>query len=111
MAKSVFIKPGDYINQNLPKIMQGLQDAGEEVLTEAIDLAPLKEGTLRRSATLVVDMIKKRVIVSFNTIYAWYQHENILNHPIAGTDHYLEIPFVKQGVARVLQLIQRRMKG
>ena len=94
--------------------IDGLKTVAEEVLTEAKDLAPIDKGILRMSGQ-VSDNNKVKfftndgnetqekltesdrdeaIFISFNTPYAWKQHENVdLNHPNGGEDHYLEKAF------------------
>ena len=100
--------------------LKALRTGAEAILTEAIDKAPIDTGTLRRSGTVTVGKLpdgervfeaaeagnemkdafpekigkEKAVYISFNTPYAWRQHEELgYNHPLGGKAKYLEDPF------------------
>lgn len=63
--------------------------AAEFVLSAAIPLTPVDEGTLRRSGR--VEVTDKGATVSFNTPYARRQHEDMsYSHPGGGGAKYLE---------------------
>ena len=99
--------------------LKALRTGGEKILTEALKIAPVDTGTLRRSGTVTVgalpdfertyesaqagnDMGKafpgetgneKAVYVSFSTPYALRQHEELdYHHPRGGGPKYLETP-------------------
>lgn len=100
--------------------LKALRTGAEAILTEAIDETPIDTGTLRRSGTVTVGALpdgaqvyeaaesgsemknafpgpegkEKAVYISFNTPYAWRQHEELgYNHPLGGKAKYLEDPF------------------
>lgn len=70
-------------------VKKGLFTAGSIMLTEAKKKCPVDTGTLRRSGA--VEANSKEAIVSFNTPYAYKQHEDTtLNHPRGGEAKFLE---------------------
>jgi hypothetical protein len=100
--------------------MEALMTGGEMILTEAIDETPILSGTLRRSGAVTMGALpdsmqifeaaeagkehkdafnkelgkEKAVYVSFNTVYARRQHEELdYEHPLGGKAKYLEDPF------------------
>lgn len=67
--------------------------AGEDLLGEATRRAPVREGTLRGSGEVDVDVGPGGVLVTvaFNSIYAARQHEETeWEHPKGGEAKYLE---------------------
>lgn len=118
--------------------MRSLKHSGEDLLGRAVPLAPIEEGTLRGSAALAFIVNGRRfegagayvaalaeavglarrgalrtidVEVSFNTVYAGYQHERRdLVHPLGGQADYLGQPLRENSgrYARALELEQRR---
>ena len=102
--------------------LKGLIHCGEDLARQARLLAPLEFGPLRESAKVVVfvdgaeyegaatdraaigavraavlagRVPRMSVEVSFNTVYAARQHEELTwHHPIAGRAKYLEAPFL-----------------
>ena len=125
-AKSIVMKEG----------IKALQIAGENILTEAINNAPIKSGTLRRSGTVTTgalpdgeavftaaeggtDMSKAfpnplssspEVYASFNTPYARRQHEELdWNHPLGGGPKYLENAF-NRNKTKSQKFIQARIE-
>jgi hypothetical protein len=72
-----------------------LEAVGEDLLGQAQREAPVDEGTLRGSGAVEVsergDVLS--VEVSFSTVYAARQHEEVTwNHPKGGKAKYLEDP-------------------
>lgn len=66
---------------------------GEDLLGEAQRRAPIEEGTLRASGELEVEERGDTItaVVSFNTVYAARQHEELdWDHPLGGQAKYLE---------------------
>jgi hypothetical protein len=61
---------------------KALHDSMEAVLTEAIDAAPVKTGTLRRSGTITDSRSRQSVFISFNTPYAAIVHDGSEPHEI-----------------------------
>lgn len=67
----------------------GVTQATETLLAHARSRAPFREGDLRRSGKADTDGNNGRV--SFNTVYAARQHEEVgWHHPISGGAKYLE---------------------
>lgn len=92
------------------KILKGLQDAGEYILGEAVDIVPLDTSDLSNSGRAMVDEANFRCVISFNTPYAVEQHENMTYaHAPGRTAKYLEIPLMTSAPT-VLQLIKARME-
>ena len=81
------------------KAMESLHRGGEKVLSKAMGEVPWSSGTLGGSGNVQQEG-ENKVVVSFNTPYAHYQHENVLQHPnprdpksLGGRkDHYLRDP-------------------
>lgn len=74
---------------------RALTRVAEDLLGRAQRLAPVEEGTLRASGDVDVDDLGDTVVatVSFNTIYAARQHEELdWRHPKGGQAKYLEQP-------------------
>lgn len=122
----------DDINDNVRKAradyvegaLRGLIASGEDLVGEAQRRAPLEEGTLKASATLVLIVNGNRydgaggssaaisaarsaalagrevtcdAEISFNTVYAARQHEELSwRHPLAGEAKYLERPLLER---------------
>lgn len=118
--------------------LEALIRTGEDLLGRAQRLAPVEEGTLRGSAALVVIVnghrfegegstalavaaartaalagvpLRLDVEVSFNTVYAARQHEELdWAHPLGGQAKYLEQPLREQAdrYGRIIELATRR---
>jgi hypothetical protein len=72
----------------------GLELGMEHVLAESKKLVPLEEGTLERSGKAQVDTAKLEGFVSFDTVYARRQHEELTwKHAPGRQAKYLEQPF------------------
>lgn len=70
---------------------QGLQRALEHTLGKAKELVPLEEGTLERSGRVDVDGLNGAI--SFDTVYAVRQHEELTWKHLPGRQaKYLEQP-------------------
>jgi hypothetical protein len=66
----------------------------EHVLEQSRRVVPVVEGTLRGSATASVDEGALRAAVSYDTVYACRQHEEMgYQHSAGKTAKYLEVPF------------------
>ena len=116
--------------------LKALRTGAEAILTEAIDETPIDTGTLRRSGTVTVGALpdgaqvyeaakagnemkdafpekigkEKAVYISFNTPYAWRQHEELgYNHPLGGKAKYLEDPF-NRNKNKVLKYADKQVK-
>lgn len=75
---------------------EGLRKAAEHVLQTSRTLVPLEEGTLERSGKVSVDGLK--AAVSYDTVYAVYQHERMdLRHVSGRQAKYLEQPLNTEG--------------
>lgn len=73
---------------------------GEDLLGEAQRRAPVEEGTLRGSGELEVKHVGNMIVaeVSFNTVYAARQHEELSwSHPRGGQAKYLESVLLERG--------------
>lgn len=74
-------------------VVDAVTRIGEDALGEATRRAPIEEGTLRGSGDLDVEEGRASVTatVSFNTVYAARQHEELdWRHPRGGQAKYLE---------------------
>lgn len=90
--------------------MKALTQAAEDILGEAVDEAPVDEGTLRRSGTATPAPSESAVYISFNTPYALRQHEvRTYRHPRGGKAKYLEDPF-KRIAPKAPRLVQLRVR-
>lgn len=73
---------------------RGVYLALSEIQSTAVDLAPIRQGTLRESATINRPTVQgSRVVgdVSFPIVYAAVQHESEhFNHPRGGQAKYLQ---------------------
>lgn len=75
---------------------EGLFEAAEVLLAQAVALVPVEEGTLQNSGTAEVEDGTARV--GFNTPYARRQHEDLtLRHPGGGEAKFLEKPLNRFG--------------
>lgn len=73
---------------------KGLRAAAEHLLSEALQLVPIEEGTLARSGISDVDASTLSASVSFDTVYAARQHEELTwTHAQGRQAKYLEQPF------------------
>jgi hypothetical protein len=70
---------------------RGLHILGEHVLNESNDRIPLDEATLQRSGVVSVNEQTLEAAVSYDTVYAVRQHEDLtLHHPNGRRAKYLE---------------------
>lgn len=75
--------------------IEALTVIGEDLLGRATNEAPVDEGTLRGSGKSEVTVTPRGVSVevSFSTVYAARQHEEVTwKHPKGGKSKYLEDP-------------------
>jgi hypothetical protein len=89
----------------------GLLLGAEHVLQEANMRVPLLEGTLERSGVPSVDEARLTAAVSYDTVYAVYQHERLdLRHAPGRTAKYLEVPLnaSRETVAAIIAAQIRR---
>ncbi|MEV1204442.1 hypothetical protein [Microbispora rosea] len=71
----------------------GLKKAAEHLLEVSRELVPIEEGTLERSGVASVDEHELRAAVSYDTVYAVRQHEDLtLRHDEGRQAKYLEEP-------------------
>lgn len=127
----------DVLENRARGAMRALRHIGEDLIARSVPRAPIEEGTLRGSAAvafivngqrlegagayelavhLAVRLARAgllrslRVEVSFNTVYAARQHEEVeWNHPLGGEAKYLERPLLEgmAGYRRALELEDR----
>lgn len=75
----------------------GLLEAAEHILTESRREVPLEEGTLERSGVASVDASSLTAAVSYDTVYAVRQHEELdWQHDAGRKAKYLEDPFTRE---------------
>ncbi|WP_427870544.1 hypothetical protein [Leucobacter luti] len=93
-------------------VPDGLNYAAELLRTWSVEAAPIRDGVLRGSAQVTPASAGSPVAyVSFDTVYAWRQHEEIgWNHPGGGGAKYLEGPLVSRE-AELLEAIASRIRG
>lgn len=90
---------------------EGLRLAAEHLLTKSVAQCPVNEGTLRRSAAVDISTDGMTAIVSYNTVYAARQHEELSwRHPKGGKAKYLEDPLHSeaQKMRRIIRTQIRR---
>lgn len=88
---------------------EGLQKSLEHLLGEARKIIPLREGTLERSGRVTRDGLNGAV--TFDTVYARIQHENLdYKHLPGRMAKYLEIPLNRDRdlMLRLMQVSLRR---
>lgn len=92
---------------------RGLYLGAEHVGEESDRIAPIEEGTMIRSKAVSVDEGALQAAVSYDTVYAVVQHEDLTFHHDAGRQaKYLETPINDAGVKRkVEELIAREIKA
>jgi hypothetical protein len=75
----------------------GIELGLEHVLAESNKRVPLDEATLERSGKVSVDPVALAGAVSYDTVYAIRQHEELTWKHLPGRSaKYLEIPFNEQ---------------
>lgn len=97
------------VNQLKSAAMAGLMEGARAVETVSASRAPIETGRLRNSVntTMPLSMSNEMTaVVSFNVIYARYQHEGVhFNHPRGGQAKFLsqtiddQAPLVRQIIA------------
>ncbi len=86
---------------------QGVNDALEYVLHESNKIVPHEEGTLQRSGVTDQDGLKG--VVSYDTPYAVYQHENTnLSHDSGRQAKYLE-KAIKQNQKKIRAYLAEKL--
>ena len=90
---------------------RGLYLGAEHVLEQANRIVPIEEGTLLKSGVASVDESELRAAVSYDTVYACRQHEELTWHHDAGRQaKYLETPLNSEG-DKVNELVAREIKS
>ncbi len=81
----------------LGAIPDALNHAAELLRTWSVEAAPILDGFLRGSAQVTPATVLNPVAyVSFDTVYAWRQHEELSwQHPRGGGPKYLEGPLIE----------------
>ncbi|MER7078134.1 MULTISPECIES: minor capsid protein [Bacteria] len=75
----------------------GLRQAAEHILGASRQLVPLEEGTLERSGVASVDENDLTAAVSYDTVYAVRQHEELTwKHDAGRSAKYLERPMTSE---------------
>lgn len=89
---------------------RGLQLAAEHVLAESKQEVPLDEGTLERSGKATVDETALTAAVSYDTVYAVRQHEELTwQHAPGRKAKYLEDPMNRER-RRVAEIIAAEIR-
>lgn len=92
---------------------KGLRLGAEHLLGEALKIIPIEDGTLGNSGKVSVDSEGSRAAVSFNTVYAVRQHEDLtFKHDAGRRAKYLETPMNTEGAvigALVAGAVKREM--
>jgi hypothetical protein len=100
----------EWMRQARQAAARGLLLGMEHVLAESRQVVPLDESTLERSGTASVDEGTLTGAVSYDTVYAARQHEELTWRHLPGrTAKYLEIPFNAEAPT-VLGLIRAQIR-
>jgi hypothetical protein len=76
---------------------KGLRLAAEHLLASSQALVPIEEATLERSGVASVDASGGQAAVSYDTVYAVRQHEELTwRHDPGRQAKYLETPYVAE---------------
>jgi hypothetical protein len=76
---------------------RGLRLAAEHLLAESQRIVPIEEATLERSGVASVDESAGQAAVSYDTVYAVRQHEELTwRHDPGRQAKYLETPYVAE---------------
>lgn len=76
---------------------KGLRLAAEHLLASSQAIIPIEEATLERSGVASVDEAKGQAAVSYDTVYAVRQHEELAwQHDPGRQAKYLETPYVAE---------------
>ncbi|MFI1191542.1 hypothetical protein [Streptomyces californicus] len=90
--------------------VRGLRIAAEHVLAESRKVVPIEEATLERSGVATVDETRLTAAVSYDTVYAVRQHEELgYRHDAGRTAKYLERPLTEQ-VDTVAEIIAAQLR-
>lgn len=88
----------------------GLGNAAEHLLTQSRQVVPHRTGDLERSGRAEVDEEAMTAAVSYDTVYARRQHEELTwRHKPGRTAKYLERP-LRQQKAAMLGLVQAAIR-
>lgn len=89
---------GDRVNRTVDEaLLQGMWLAALHLLGEAQAIVPIEEATLERSGVASIDRSKFMCAVSFDTVYAARQHEELgWRHDPGRQAKYLEAPMHTQ---------------
>jgi hypothetical protein len=93
---------------------KGLRKAAEHVLQVSRAVVPLEEGTLERSGVASADRASLTAAVSYDTVYAARQHEELTwRHAEGRTAKYLEGPLnaERETVGEIVAAEIRRALG
>lgn len=93
---------------------KGLQLAAEHVLQVSRAVVPIEEGTLERSGVASADRDSLTAAVSYDTVYAARQHEELgWRHAEGRTAKYLEGPLnaEREQVGEIIAAAIRRALG
>ncbi len=89
---------------------KGLRLAAEELLAASQAIVPIEEATLERSGVASVDTAKGQAAVSYDTVYAVRQHEELTwRHDPGRQAKYLEQPF-ETGKALYREIIAAQIR-
>lgn len=95
--------------------VRGLRIAAEHVLTESRRVVPIEEATLERSGVATVDEQRLTAAVSYDTVYAVRQHEELsYRHDPGRTAKYLERPLTQEAgtvAAIIAAQLRRSLRG
>jgi len=103
-------------NLHFDHLHRAAEDMGPEALTQAAEhvgevsaqLVPIEEGTLLRSQKIEIDSATEASI-SYNTVYARYQHERLDLRHEHGQAKYLEQPMITEE-PKVLEIIAEHLR-
>jgi len=111
MSRTQFRWNGRFVSQRVrAAAVEGLRDAAEHLLEYANRTVPIEEGTLMRSGQADVNPETLEASVSYGTVYAVPQHENLhYKHDPGRRAKWLELSLnereepIKQYIARKIQ--------
>lgn len=103
---------GDEVMARITGAIPGALNYAAELLRGwAVEAAPIRDGPLRGSAQVTPASGGNEVAhVSFDTVYAWRQHEELgWSHPQGGGPKYLEGPLVARQ-SELLEAIAMKLR-
>lgn len=93
---------------------EGLADAAELVLAASREVVPIEEATLSRSGATDVDPVGLKATISYDTVYAARQHEELTwRHDPGRTAKYLERPHARtadQQKQLIAQALEKKLR-